>query len=221
MIFKKTQHREDGDGSGPMRTLIQRLNISPQNRSVRIITFIAARPREGTSTIAHEYASMLAAECLQKVLLINAGPVAAQRFRAYGVDSPPGVIDAMLDGQWPDPAIHPTDATVGRTEIGHWVEPTENRVLAAKMAADPKFWESLLTSFDTIVIDGPSLQSSFDGVVLAVKADATVLVVEAESTPQPVVENLRDTLAASGAKLAGVVMNKRRYYIPQRAYKKL
>ena len=204
-----------------MRTLIQRLNISPHNRSVRIITFIAARPREGTSTIAHDYASMLASEGLQKVLLIDAGPLATERFRAYGVESPTGVIDAMLDGQWLDRAIPPTGTTVGRTEIGHWAEPTENRVLAAKMAADPKFWETLLASFDTLVIDAPSLQSSFDGVVLAARADAAVLVVEAESTPQAVVMNLRDTLESSGAKLAGVVMNKRRYYIPQRAYKKL
>ena len=72
----------------------------------------------------------------------------------------------------------------------------------------------MLASFDTIVIDAPALQTSFDGVVLASRSDATVLVVEAEAIPQAVVLNLRETLEASGARLAGVVMNRRRYYIP-------
>lgn len=198
--------------------LIQRLTLSPQTRAMRIITFIAARPGEGTSTIARDYASLLAAEGSQKVLLIDAGPLAPERFRAYGPDSPDGMVDAMIDGHLADQAIHPSSTNVS---VGHWIARTENRGLAAKVVADPKFWQPLLASFDTIVIDAPSLQSSFDGVMLAAKADATVLVVEAETTPQPVVMNLRDTLASSGATLAGVVMNKRRYYIPQRAYKKL
>ena len=50
---------------------------------------------------------------------------------------------------------------------------------------------------------------------------ATVIVVEAEKTPQPVIEHLRNTLTAAGAKTAGIVMNKRRFYIPARVYKKL
>jgi Mrp family chromosome partitioning ATPase len=185
---------------------------------MRIITFIAARPREGTSTIARDYASLLAAEGFQKVLLIDAGPLAPERFRAYGVDLPDGDVDAMIDGQRPDRAIRPIGANVF---VGHRVGCTENRSLAAEVVADPKFWAPLLASFDTVVIDAPPLQSSFDGVVLAANADATVLVVEAETTPQAVVMNLRDTLASSGAKLAGVIMNKRRYYIPMRTYKKL
>jgi protein-tyrosine kinase len=210
-----------------MRTLIRRLSLSPQNRSIRIITFIAARPHEGTSTIARDYASMLAAEGSQRVLLINAVPLAPERFRTYGVDAPNGVVAAMLDGQWSDPDNPPISSDVcdghrvRRTEIGYWAGCTEDRKLVTRVVADPKFWEPLLVSFDTIVIDAPSLQSSFDGVVLASKSDATVLVVEAEATPQAVVLNLRDTLESSGARLAGVVMNKRRYYIPRRVYKNL
>jgi len=83
------------------------------------------------------------------------------------------------------------------------------------------FWKNLLDSYDSLIIDAPSLRTSFDGVAVAAKADATVIVVEAEKTPQPVIAHLRDTLAAAGAKTAGVVMNKRRYYIPGRVYKKL
>jgi Mrp family chromosome partitioning ATPase len=197
-----------------MRALLQRLSLSPQNRSMRIITFIAARPREGSLTIACDYASMLAAEAAQKVLLIDAAHLGRERFRAYGANAADGQIDANL----PDHAIPPAGTNV---TIGHWVARPENRSLASRSAADPTFWEAFLASFDTIVIAAPSLQSSFDGVVLAARADAAVLVVEAESTPQAVVENLRDTLASAGARLAGVVMNKRRYYIPQRVYRKL
>lgn len=218
MIFRKPRPREDGDDRGPMRALLQRLSLSPQNRSMRIITFIAARPREGTLTIASDYASMLAAEAAQKVLLIDAAHLGRERFRSYGVNPDDGQIDAAIDTHRPGHAIPPGGTNVS---VGHWVARPENRSLAARSVADPKLWEAFLASFDTVVIAAPCLQSSFDGVVLAAKADATVLVVEAESTPQAVAENLRDTLTSAGATLAGAVMNKRRFYIPQRVYKKL
>jgi Mrp family chromosome partitioning ATPase len=48
-----------------------------------------------------------------------------------------------------------------------------------------------------------------------------VLVVEAESSRTPVVADLRDMIMARGANLAGIVLNKRRFYIPEKIYRRL
>jgi Mrp family chromosome partitioning ATPase len=51
--------------------------------------------------------------------------------------------------------------------------------------------------------------------------DGVVLVVEAEKTRWPVAENVRDKIKGSGGNILGIVLNKRRYYIPEWVYKKL
>jgi protein-tyrosine kinase len=215
---KNTQHQTEPDLSGAIRTLIQRLSFGPHADVTRIIAFMAARPREGTSTIARDYAEALAAETGQKVLLLDARALTTQRFRSFGTDPNAGPIDAIIAGYLPAPAARSAGRNV---EVGNWIGRSEKDGLPATVFNNPRVWDTLLLSFDTIIIDAPSLQSSFDGIPLAARADATILVVEAETTPQPVVQNLRDVLAASGAKLAGVVLNKRRRYIPSRVYKKL
>ena len=51
--------------------------------------------------------------------------------------------------------------------------------------------------------------------------DATLLVVSAESTRASAVRTLRDRLAESGGNTAGVILNKRRFHVPQAAYERL
>jgi len=48
-----------------------------------------------------------------------------------------------------------------------------------------------------------------------------VLVVEAERTRAPIVEQARRAVEANGGRLLGVVMNKRRYHIPRAIYRRL
>jgi len=166
----------------------------------------------GHLTIAKDYAITLAAETGQKVLLIEAGPGE----RDYQASE--GLVDAGLKNSSPVQAIHSTKQNIS---TARWLANEENRSNAGQVIHNVTFWSALLDVFDSIIIDAPSLQHSFEGVTLATKADATVLVIQAESTPEPVINNLRDTLNAAGAKLSGIVMNKRQYHIPAKIYKRL
>lgn len=204
--------------SSAMRGLVQRISLGNHSQPVRIITFIASRPREGTSTMARNYAAALASQTNQKVLLIDAGPYAAERFKSFGVEATGGIVDAAINGHLPTENTQPLDKNIS---VGRWLSNEIHPGSAGKVMHNHTFWKNLLDSYDSLVIDAPSLRSTFDGVAVAAKSDATVIVVESEKTPQPVVEHLRDTLLAAGAKTAGVVMNKRRYYIPGRVYKNL
>ena len=49
--------------------------------------------------------------------------------------------------------------------------------------------------------------------------DAVVLVVAAEMTRSPIVQNLADKLQAQNAPIAGITFNKRKLYIPDGVYK--
>jgi Mrp family chromosome partitioning ATPase len=57
--------------------------------------------------------------------------------------------------------------------------------------------------------------------MIANQMDATILVVNAESTRAPVARNLRDRLTEVGGPVIGCVLNRRRYHIPGFLYRRL
>lgn len=72
----------------------------------------------------------------------------------------------------------------------------------------------LRSQFDFIVVDGPPVNSYADASVLASKVDGVILVVEADHTPVVEAENAKRQLGKVGARILGVVLNRRRSYIP-------
>jgi len=72
----------------------------------------------------------------------------------------------------------------------------------------------LRSQFDFIVVDGPPVNSYADASVLATKVDGVILVVEADQTPVVEAENAKRQLGKVGARILGVVLNRRRSYIP-------
>jgi Mrp family chromosome partitioning ATPase len=57
--------------------------------------------------------------------------------------------------------------------------------------------------------------------VLARRADGIILVLAAERTRAPVVEQARKIIEANKSRLLGVVMNRRRHHIPKFLYRLL
>lgn len=203
---------------GVMRGLAQRLMLVQENHANRIFAFIAARSGEGTSTVAHGFARALTAETQHKVLILDAGPLSAERFMAHGIDPSLGIVDALALGFPHAKAAHQIGPGVHLARLSGR---EENRSLTSRLVRDDSFWQALRMLFGVVIIDAPAWSSSFDGITLAARADAAVMVVEAEVTRRQVAEKLRDTLHESGAKLIGAVMNKRRFYIPEQIYKLL
>jgi Mrp family chromosome partitioning ATPase len=206
-------------GGNEMRDLVQRLNPLFANQQGCILTFIAARPGEGTTTVASHFAEALAKETGRKVLFLGTDPE-TERFTVQIADFSTNVENGGLlsNGAQQSQALQPSNFS---NSLSKWTTLNDNRNLTSRLMHNGEFWDSMKDSFDVIVIDAPSLQSSSDGVVLASKSDSVILVVESESTRQPVIENLRDTLLACGANIAGVILNKRRFYIPDSVYKRL
>jgi len=102
-----------------------------------------------------------------------------------------------------------------------WVAREDDRIHSGRLVRSKKFIEKLQSLFDVIVIDAPALNEANEGVVYAQASTATILVVEAEKTRKQVVDHLRDTLETAGAKVMGAVLNKRKFYIPEKVYRRL
>jgi Mrp family chromosome partitioning ATPase len=203
------------------------------------VQFIGAQPGEGVSTIARDFALTAAQHVDGPVLLLDfdwgrdshfthfqrlfqqrGEPIDLAAPVELGIDLSPLV---GLSG--PYSAVSPLtfhdlpglDVILGRTACGLGAMPDRLPSILNR----PDIWTELRRHFMVIVVDSPPSSQSFDGIVLSGAMDAVVLVVRAESTRAPVVEDLRDRLIAQGAPLAGLVLNQRRFYIPRMIYRLL
>jgi Mrp family chromosome partitioning ATPase len=202
----KQSHGKFLDLSAEVKPLIHRLGITKPT----ILTFIAARSGEGTSTVARSFARAFNAETGKKILLIDAdGDEAVQTS---------GIVESVVSGA--DLAEALTDTGFGFF-VGRWTAGAQGKNASGQVIQDKTFWKELSTNFDVVIIDAPALQASADGIAFAQVSHRCVLVVEAEATRKEVLENLRDTLTSANARIAGVVMNKRKFYIPEQLYKRL
>jgi Mrp family chromosome partitioning ATPase len=90
----------------------------------------------------------------------------------------------------------------------------ESDVFAGKL-------KSLMARFDYVVFDGDSLLTSSNASMIVKHFDGVVLVVECERTKWEVLRLAREKVQNVGGNVLGVVLNKRRYYIPRGLYGKI
>ena len=68
------------------------------------------------------------------------------------------------------------------------------------------------------MLDLPSIGEGVSSIRIASKTDGVILVVEAERVKREVVMRIKSKLDKFGANIFGVVLNKRKYYIPKWLY---
>ena len=230
---------------GEMQRLFAVLNPPLTEGAGRVVQFISAQPGEGTSTIARAFARAATLQAQQYVTLLDlntTGPSqydwfqqAASRDRNLalgdsldiGVDSTPlwrlsgehVVTELPNAARGPLMSFHRAGAS--RLLVSRFRHESLRDGQTAQVGNQPSFWDNLRDRISFTVVDTPAASRSVDGLVVSNLADLVVLVVEAESSRTPVVADLRDMITARGANLAGIVLNKRRFYIPEKIYRRL
>jgi Mrp family chromosome partitioning ATPase len=84
-----------------------------------------------------------------------------------------------------------------------------------------QFVEKARREFDFILFDTGQAANSTETRLLCPRADAVILVLKAGESRGSVASRIKMDLEASGAKIAGVILNRRKYYIPNWLYKRL
>lgn len=204
---------------GEMVTLVHALESRMPNIPSRLIQFISSQPLEGTSSIARDFALFNAEQLHKRVLLIDANRMKPSQNRFFGVIQTLGWQEALSQVEaFPD-LLQQTRFT------NLFFYPSSNSSKITPGIFDPKviqpFMQALRAQFELVVIDSPALSQSPDGLAVAPCVDGVILVVEAEKTRWKVVEHNKERLKTIGAPLLGMVLNKRRYYIPEWLYKRL
>jgi len=187
------------------------LQLIDKHKSL-VVHLVAATPGEGVSTLARTLAVTAGQRSWCKVALLE---LVAEEGSSRGTASD----GATLLEQFAD------DGTADFEQISIAGAALSIGRLSDTGAARPRldtlreFYAWARARFTLVIVDCPPIMRAPDSAVLCSLADGTILVVEADRTRVPVVQRASETLAAGGAKILGVVLNKREDLIPSFLYR--
>ena len=83
------------------------------------------------------------------------------------------------------------------------------------------FLEKMREKFDYIILDGPPVTTSPEIQYISSKMDGVILLLESGKTRRHVALKAKQDIELAGGKFLGVVLNRRKYYIPNWIYRRL
>lgn len=201
--------------------LILRVDNYFDERRSRIVQFFGPGPEVNTTSVSWSFALASSESMNRRVLFLTASAINAPFLTFLEQDTSP---DAHFGERQFVPDFRDiAESPVSNTSVVVRKLPLDN-VLAGnffRQGGKSVYWQQLLQRFDTIVIDCPAPQISHVGHVAAALADAVIVVVEAELTRAQVARKFVENLQAIRANVIGVVLNNRRYYVPDAIYRRL
>lgn len=172
-----------------------------------VILITSAVPGEGKTFVSLNLALSLAAELDRRVLLIDGDAAKGDLSRWMGIHGQLGMVDLLRKGRgYGESAI--IDTNVERLEVMPCGELPDNldEIYASHLMET--FIEGLAAHDPSriVVIDGPPLIATTEASVLARRMGQVVMVVEANKTPQALVEQAAGQL--EGLQCVSLLLNK-------------
>lgn len=202
------------------RVLLRRLR-SAQNRdaSPHTIGVTSSARGEGVSTVAINTAVCSARDLDQLTLLIDASDSQTAANRVFDVGPGPGLSDVLFRSVEPCEYIHESNVehlyVMGLGATRETLHATFDEPRARE------FFAQLKRAFQCVLVDLPTATDLTVCSTLVGLLDGVVLVVEAERVRNQVINRVKKGLVESGARLLGVVLNKRRQHVPEWLYRRL
>jgi uncharacterized protein involved in exopolysaccharide biosynthesis/Mrp family chromosome partitioning ATPase len=181
-----------------------------------LIGFTSCYPGEGVSTVALNTAYTLSRHAERPVLLVDAHLRHPALHDLLGARRLAGVAEILVEGQGKIVAVEPRLHFLGAGEL--------HRNLPSSMV--PQKIELLLQvvnapDFSYVIFDMPPLSEGAFVVRLARHLHSVALVMESERVRWEPALRARRLLEEGGKHLRGVVLNKRRYYVPEWFYRRM
>lgn len=192
-------------------------DLAPRAGEARSIAVTSALVDEGVSSTVHAWACNLARVHQQRVLLVDANLHRPSLHELVQRQRAPGLADLLVDGgdEW---SAHRQKLGEGFEFIGAG-RPLEHPARYLETGEIRAALTRLGGSFDWVVFDCPAVNVYPDTPSIAAACTSSVLVVRSGRTRREVVLEAKRRLEQAGAEIAGVVLNRRRYYIPERLYR--
>ena len=187
--------------------------------AIRSILFMGISHGGGCSTTAVNFATALAREAKLKVLLIDVNLRTPGLHDIFAIDNALGLSDLRTNGGNMMSLIKKVVP-----ENLHVLTCGANTSVPLGLFEDSRFDQLLKDMrewFDYVILDAPPVLRFSECRVLCSKVDGVILVIEAGKTRQQVALRAKKALEEAEGKLLGVVLNRKKYYIPDWIYQRL
>jgi len=199
------------------RGLIGQIEIGLPHHSSRVLLLTSSMEREGTTEVAMGLGLTLAGAMGRRTALIDCNFRHPDIHRRFGVEDVGlyeylegqlGIEQTLLNTLIPNLYIMPLGA--GLTSLA--------TVRKERLA---QFISTMKERFEYILLDSSPVGINPETTVLCDLVDAVVMVVRHGSTRREVVRRSKETIQRAGGKILGVVLNKRKFPIPEFLYRRL
>lgn len=211
--FQRLQKKGKALPNASLAGLYQAIE-SAASKGSRVVYLASCYPGEGPNTVGVALAHFAAETMGKRVLCIGSKSTKSLEQNATLLSV--ATNDARLED-----AILEVETRAAPFSYALLAEDTQSELVLANLDKLRQTIETLKKSFDIIIIAAAGVVTSAAAHGLSRLADDTVFVVEAERTRAPVVKQALEKIAASGSNVLGLVLNKRRFYIPQWLYQRL
>ena len=185
---------------------------------IKALLFSSANKREGNSTVLVNFAISLASE-EERVLIVDANLLDPSFHHIFNLEREKGLTELFL-------AKHMLQEVIKKTQVNHLSVvtsgiPYPDPFSIFESASLCSCIEEMKTQADWVLFDSPPISSYNDAVALAAKVDGVVMVIEAEKTRWETAQDAKGRVENGRNNIIGVVLNKRRFYVPKWLYKTL
>lgn len=202
--------------------LAERVESELPRTGRRVFAVAASVVGEGASTISLQLTRTLARRSDGKVLLIDGDTSRAAGTLSQSVGAAAGLpgLAEVLAGQ-----IELSKAILSTEEPNlHFLPAGQSSIAFSDGVVGDKmrqFLEDMATLYRVVAVDAPPVLSHPDSRSLAALADGVVVVVRAHRTRREVIQKAMAILQGAHVHVIGVVLNDRRYPVPEFLYRRL
>ena len=189
------------------------------NGSIKRILFNGTFHGGGCTTTAVNFAISLTKDPELKVLLIDVNLRTPKLHEVFKIDHAYGLSDLSTNSDTMTSLIK----KIGQENLSV-LTCGGNYSVPIGLFESPQFDQLLKTAsedFDYVILDAPPVPRFSECRVLCTKVDGVILVLQAGKTRRQVALKAKKTLEEAGAKILGVVINRRKHYIPEWVYRQL
>jgi protein-tyrosine kinase len=190
------------------------------NKSIKTIMFNSTSSGDGCSTTAMNFAATLATDPDLNVLLVEVNLRTPSLIKRLNIGHAPDLNDLVAN-------LSQMTARIEKVEsenlyvIGCGGGSLLGALGLFESGEFDQFLKTVRKRFDYVILDAPPVPVFSEFRVLCSKVDGIVLVVKSDETRRQVALRAKKEIEAARGNLIGVVLNKRKYYIPKWIYKRL
>lgn len=196
-----------------------RLQAQHSNGLIKTVMFTGAIYGEGSTTTAAGFASSLAEGYQLKVLLMDLNFRTPGLHSFFDADETHRLLDIFSDKNRLESIL----SRVTQGNLNVIICGGDVSASAALFESEwfAEFLKTMRASFDYVILDAPPVSVFSDAQIIGRQVDGVILIVESGKTRRQVALKAKMDIEAAGGNFLGVVLNKRKFYIPNWIYRRL